>query len=65
MHESIDESELFASTITREDGLDEILYLRFANAMLEPVWNRNYIESVQITMAESFGSRIAATSTIP
>ena len=49
--------------LPREDGAGEILFLRLANTMLEPIWNRNYVECVQITMAESLGSRTAATST--
>ena len=36
-------------------GLEELLYLRFANTMLEPVWGRDHVACVQVTLAERFG----------
>jgi glucose-6-phosphate 1-dehydrogenase len=56
IHKYIEEPQLYRiDHFLGKMGTDELLYLRFANTMIEPIWNRNHIAYVQITMAEKFG----------
>jgi glucose-6-phosphate 1-dehydrogenase len=56
LHPHLHESQIYRiDHFLGKMGLEELLYMRFANTMLEPVWDRNSLDCVQITMAESFG----------
>jgi glucose-6-phosphate 1-dehydrogenase len=56
LHQSFPESAVFRiDHYLGKEPVQNLLYFRFANSFLEPIWNSNYVQSIQVTMAETLG----------
>jgi glucose-6-phosphate 1-dehydrogenase len=56
LHRSFPERDIYRiDHYLGKESVQNLLFFRFANSFLEPIWNRNYVDNVQITMAETFG----------